>query len=206
MPDRIGYRLIQPPGWIRLDIDDTSGREIADFARYAAAASAPAVRPRIESLIRAQLDTAVRKARDIGGQDLFIPTELVDGIPLPMSIVVSASPPVPESAELGPGAALLAFSAGHDNSEAVEIDGSLAIRSVTSTPPVPGSTDATRILGSRRISYVVDAPTPVPRLFVVSCTIMQFPADVDGTITDALEFLSDAIVDTIRFERAEAEV
>jgi hypothetical protein len=205
MPDRIGYQLIQPPGWIRLDIEDTSGKEIRDFARYAAAASAPAVRPQLESLIREQLGAALRKARDIGGQDLFMPTELVQGLPLPMSIVVSASPPLPASTEVGSGAALLAFASAHDTSEAIEIDGSLAVRSVTTTAPSPGSSDATQILGSRRISYLVDAPTPLPRLFVVSCTIMQFPSDVDGTMTDALEFLSDAIVETIRFERVEAD-
>jgi hypothetical protein len=156
MPDRIGYRLIRPPGWLRLNIDDASGEEVHGFARYVASASPPESRPQFEALIRKQLGDAMRMARDSGGQDLYLPTQLVDGLALPMTIVVAVSPPAPAGS--GPGGALLAFASRHDGAEAKEVGGSLAVRAVQETAAKPGSQEPTELFGSRRVTYLVDAP------------------------------------------------
>jgi hypothetical protein len=204
MADRIGYRLIEPPGWVHLAVDEPHEAQVASLATLVAAASAPEVRPGLEALVRRQLSETLSGAADRGGQDVFMPTQLVNGLALPMTIIVAGSPRPPGGAGRGPSDALLAYASRHEGAQAKEIDGALAVRSVEQVAAIPGTKDATRLLDSRRITYLVAAPTASERMMVITCSILRYEFDTEGEMIDAMEFLFDSIVGTVRFERAPA--
>jgi hypothetical protein len=205
MADRIGFRLIEPPGWVSLAVDDPDTRPVHALAKRIASASEPDARSQVEHLVYRQLSDALAQARRNGGLDLLLPIELVHGLVLPMTIVVSASPRVDGNRERAQSDALLAYAGRHDGAAASEIGGALAVRSVVDVAAGDAEDDPSRAFATRRITYVIAAPVPTQQLLIVACSIQRFDYDTDGEIIEAMEFLFDAIAGTIRFDPVYSE-
>lgn len=197
MTDRIAYGLLLPPGWERIRVDDTAGARIRDLARQLCADADPSARPAAQVTIETQLRRAADNARRHGGHDLYFPAQPVGGIPLPMSVVV-ATPPgaLPQGGQ--PKDGLLAFASRRDGAKAKFIDGQLAVRTASTVPPTADEAEM-GLRGTRRVNYL--ALTPDGRYLLVTASIIRLAIDDEKQITDAMEFLFDSVVTTIRFQR-----
>ena len=204
MVERIGFRLVLPPGWSSVPLDDNTEAPLRELARRVASASQPANRARVEHFVREQLQSLSQQASRVGGQDLLLPTELFQGLRLPMSIVIAASPAQPSGRAQSD--ALLAFAGQHDDSQATEVGGVLAVRGVVDVAAKPDDSDLSRIFASRRISYVFAAPLPTHQLLMATCSIERFDYDSSGEVLESMELLFDAIIGTLRFERPKASL
>jgi hypothetical protein len=201
MAERIRFRLILPPGWSNIPLDDPTPDSIRAVAKQIATRTEVGARAQVEAFVFDQLATAANQARRVGGQDLILPTREVDGLAMPMTVVVAASAPIREGAK-GQSDALLAYAGAHDGAQASEIAGVLAVRSVTAGAAGDAQTDPSRAYATRRIGYILAAPIPTHQMMVITCTIQRFDHDADGSIVDSMAFLFDAILGTLRFETA----
>jgi hypothetical protein len=191
----IDYRFVLPPGWVHIPVDDQADDAVAALARKAAARVEPSKRAKAETFLREQLEQAVARARAGKGQDLYLPTEPVQGMPLPISIVVGETRPPGDGVSFSTSEALLSFASRSTESRASAIDGELAVRSTTVVP----ATD--ELPGSRQVTYLVCTPAPDPRLMLITAAILTIDVEGFPEIADSLEFLFDSMVATIRFER-----
>jgi hypothetical protein len=191
----INYRFVLPPGWVHIPVDDEADDAVAHLARKAAARVEPSKRATAETFLREKLDEAVAQARASSGQDLYLPTEPVQGMPLPLSIVVGETRPPGKGVSFSAADALLSFASRSPDSRASAIDGELAVRSTS----VIAATD--EFPGSRRVTYLVCTPAPNPRLMLITAAILTIDVEGFPEIADSLEFLFDSMVATIRFER-----
>ena len=190
----IEYRFVLPPGWVQIALDDSADKTVRDIARTAAAAVEPENRVVAESFLRDQLTSVVAQARANGGQDLYVPTAPVEGMPLPMSIVVSEIIPPGDGARFSSSDALVSFASRSADSTATTIDGQLAVRS---SGVIPADDDRPE---TRRLSYLVCTPGP-PRLMLITGAIVQLDLEGFDHIDSALELLFDSMTATIRFQR-----
>jgi hypothetical protein len=200
MVDRIGFRLVTPPGWVSIALDDPSPQPVRDVAKRIAGASAPSARPQVEKLVFEQLSQTVADASTNGGLELLLPLEPIDGLALPVSIVIAASPILPGATASSQSEALLAFAGAQEHAEAREVGGALAVRAVSDVTAVPGTVDLLRVFDTRRVAYVIAPPIATRQLFIATGSIRRFDYDTTGEILAAMELLFDAIVATIRFE------
>jgi len=191
----INYRFVLPPGWVHIPVDDEADDAVAALARKAAARVEPSKRAKAETFLREQLEQAVAGASAGKGQDLYLPTEPVQGMPLPISIVVGETRPPGDGVSFSTADALLSFASRSTGSRASAIDGELAVRATTVVP----ATD--ELPGSRQITYLVCTPAPNPRLMLITAAILALDVEGFPEIADSLEFLFDSMVATIRFER-----
>jgi hypothetical protein len=191
----IPYRIVLPPGWVRIPIDKHTDETVRDVAhRLAEKVDAPA-RGKAETFLREQLATAVRDAAANRGQDLYFPTLPIEGVPVPMSVVISEVALPTGATNNSPTDALLSFAARSAGSVAAEIDGVLAVRAsvdISASDKVPAT---------RRVSYLVNTPTAPPRLMLVTSSIVRLERDGENELLEAYEFLFDTIATTIRFQR-----
>ena len=201
---RIGFRIVEPAGWVRLAADTPDTAEVRALAKTIASASAVALRPQIETFVYDQLWAALTEASAKGGTDLLLPTGLVAGAPVPMSIVVAVVPLGEFGAADSQSDALLAYAARHDGARAVEIDGSLAVRSVVDVGAIEGTDDASRAFDTRRVSYVIAAPTIDRRMMVVTSSMKRELEDKEDKVLEAMEFLFDSMMGTVRIPAEEA--
>lgn len=200
MTDRIGYRIAEPPGWVRLVADVPDPVKVRTLAKRIASAADPRVRAKVETFVYDQLFGALTEASARGGTDMFLSTELIDGVPLQMTIVVGVAPLSEFGKATNQTDAMLAYVARTRGAKATEVGGSLAVRSSVDVAAIEGTEDAARAFDTRRVSYVIAAPTDDKRLLIVSSSIRREKGDLESSMLEAMEFLFDAMVATIRFQ------
>ena len=196
MPERVEYGILLPPGWTRIAVDEETFAAIPNLARELTKAAPVERRAETMTMLRTQLQGAVRQAIDNDGQDLIIPTAPIRGMVVQMSIVVA----VPELPVKNASAsdALLAFAGKDPNAKAAGIDNELAVRRVAELPEQRDANGQLTAPPSRRISYLA-APTAGPIMFVAS--IVRVGYEGEDEVIDALEFLFDSLIGTVRFAR-----
>ncbi|MBC7590521.1 MAG: hypothetical protein H7226_05685 [Salinibacterium sp.] len=143
----------------------------------------------------ARLREVMRGAQIVSGTDLYLPTELIHGAPVPLSIIVSA--PQLAAGENSAADALLAFAA-RGGATPVEVGGRLAVRQAGDVPVVLAANGELQIPASRRISYAIVPPTG-DRLLVVTGSMLRMDTPEADDLLDAVEQLFDAMALTIRF-------
>ncbi len=79
MPDRIGYRLLLPPGWAHLPLVEDALATIPAFAAEVTKNTPVQFRAGNAEAISTALTGAVRAAIDHHGQDLYYPTRPLEG-------------------------------------------------------------------------------------------------------------------------------
>jgi hypothetical protein len=199
--ERVGYRLIRPPGWIHVVLDDSVGDSARRIATRIASGAPAQTRTQALQFFQKMLTDSIDEARANGGQDLYLPTEPVDGIPLSMSIVVAVSPP-PVGAGSSPSEALLGFAANDVSAKAMTIDGQLAVRRFVDAPPQRNDAGEVELPASRRITYLTTPPGQHGRILLVTSSILRLDVLDGDRLLEAMEFLFDSMVTTIRFDGA----
>jgi hypothetical protein len=197
MTDGIAYSLITPAGWTHLPVAAATEENVGALVDNLAAREAQPD-PRISTLRRTMLLSALEGASSSGAQDLYFPTDLVGGVIAPLSLVVSVSPRPPQGRSTSD--VLLAFAAKHAGSEATSVDSRLAVRYVEELPAQHDANGEITVPPSRRVSLLIDSPDPAGRFLLVTGTILRIATTDDAAVMDALEFLLDSIVNTMGFE------
>lgn len=198
MADLVDYLLVLPPGWARIPLDERASTASSASSAIVnrAVASAPAgTQANVRRFVTARLREVVRGAQTVSGIDLYLPTELIDGAPVPLSIVMSA--PQLADGDNSAADALLAFAA-RGGATAVEVGGRLAVRQAGDAPAVLAASGELQIPQSRRISYAIVPPTG-DRLLVVTGSMLRVDTPDADDLLDAVEQLFDAMALTIRF-------
>ncbi|KGJ82331.1 hypothetical protein GY21_00735 [Cryobacterium roopkundense] len=198
MSDQVDYRLVLPPGWARIPLDERAPTASNVVVNRAVTNAPVSAQSQVRRFVTAQLREVVQGARSVSGVDLYLPVDLVDGAPVALSIVVSA-PELPES-ENSAADALLAFAA-RGGATAVEVGGRLAVRQAGDAAAVFGDDGQLQIPESRRISYAIVSPIG-DRLLIVTGSMLRLPTPDADRVMDALEQLFDAMALSVRFAPA----
>ncbi|MFJ3497643.1 hypothetical protein ACIPPJ_29195 [Streptomyces sp. NPDC086091] len=199
-----GFNLVPPPGWDVIPLRNGT-QEAMDRVVRKAVAQLPAGFPK-DDVPKARLKLAqemkkvVRRARTKGGMTLYLPTERLHGISLPVSIVASEPIEIPRTGpDRGPEAVLLALAAETPGSELRELDHAAGLRSERDV-----AADAAQDVGvaHRRVEYVVPIPDSTPdRYLTFSFSALTAPGG-DPAFLDALVELFDAVMSTFRWSYA----
>jgi hypothetical protein len=197
MVDRIALRMVLPPGWSSVPLDDPTEAPLIALAKQVAGRVPSSSTAQVEKFVRAQLIAMAKSATAVGGQDLLLPTETLQGLRLPMSIVIAVSKPL--ASARAQSDALLAYAGQHNGAKATETAGSLAVRAIVDVAANPSGEDLSRIFDTRRVSYIVAAPIPTHQMLFVTGSIERYPNDITGEMLAPMEMLFDAMVDTMRF-------
>lgn len=206
MGERVAYRLARPPGWAHIEVGEKAAGQIAEIARSVARSVDVANRGVAEKFIADQLNTAIAQAGQTGAQDLFFPTEPIDGFAIPLSIVV-ATPRLPPGAEQQPRMqALTAFAATSANTTVTAVAGQPAVRGRRDVPAVYDGDDNLTVPATRQVSYVLWSPGPDSRLITILGSFVRLDSPDGPELTEALEFLFDTMIDTVRFTDVETLV
>ncbi len=207
VPDTaVGYRLILPPGWLRLDARSDAGRAKldAELDRVLPRSYDPTLAP-VVAQARSQAHAALRQARDGGAVDLYLPLGGVRGIPIPASFLVAvrrfATAPPPNLAAKGSEALVAALTANlaatMPDAQVKLMPAGPAVRSAR--PATAPESEANPQLEGVRIDYVWPVPGDAALWVMVSFTAMRTP-ELPESITDQLAGLFDAIMSTWRWE------
>lgn len=203
MAERVKFHLILPPGWVHIDIGETAAAQITAFAHTAAKAVEPQHRAVAENFLLDYLNRTASDAAAQGGQDLFFPGDPLDGPPTPMSILVALPPLPPEAGSQPRMKALTAFAASSADSAPVSVGGEPAIRQVRNMPAVVDDNDVIQVPATRTITYALWSPGENSQLITFSGSLLRLNAEEGEYLAEALEFLFDTLIGTVRFETEE---
>lgn len=196
MPERLKYSLVLPSGWEHLVVREPGDPAVAALADRLVMPLPAEQRPRMRRLLLDHLEANMAQAREGLAQDIYFPTEPIEGVPIPMSIVVSEAP-IPKDKAISHVDALVGFAA-KPGAEATSIDGSLAVRTTGFLAQKVDERGNIVVPATKRISYLVSTNETTPRLMLVLGSIIKLDADENGELLEALEFLFDSMVTTIR--------
>lgn len=192
----IGYRLVLPPGWLRIPLREDPQAVVAglldrSFADLPRDSYGP-FRSELEKRIREM----IRLAQDNEGIDLYVPVERMHGRIVPASFLVALlSFDTVETPE--PQDVLAAYAGDSEGATIVEVGGAPSVRTEVVVPPVPDAVDES-LLGSWRVTYLV--PIVQGRdswLTLTFSTAGDGQGDVE--VAELLVSLFDAIVSTFRW-------
>ncbi len=182
-----GFTIVLPPGWIRLAVDDTTDESFTKLIAQLASAAPPERRIRLRRLMQSTADAALASARERGATDLIVSFATVDGLPIPVSIVVLPLPEPPTGRS--PDEHLVALA--RPGSRVIEVDSVAAIRR---TQDAPGESEA---LPHRSVNYILRHPH-TRRWMLFSASILMTDDEDYAEVLDALEILVDAIMSTVQ--------
>lgn len=204
MAERVEYQMVQPPGWVHIPIGEHAKEVANDFARRASRALPAEQRAAGLKLLIEYLEQTIDQAEQAGSQDLFFPGETLEGAAIPISIVAAFAPSSSGPSGGSKMEALTAFSARSATSEVKSIGGEPAIRQFTDLPAQLNEEGQAVAPANRRVTYLVWTPTAKPRLMMFVGTIIRLDTEDAEDLVEALEFLFDTIMTTVRFVRADA--
>jgi hypothetical protein len=201
-----GYTLVLPPGWRQIPVRSGTRSVIRKITHEAfrdlpTRISRDNVTPyRIE--LERRLTAAAASARQQGGTELYLPVEMVDGMVIPASFVVSegsfhAAPGEPGS---GSPEVLYRLTAGNDDAQAVTLDEATGVRVEHTAPPDPAHGID---YGSRRVDYTIAVPGDASRWLIFAFSALG-AGDQGDTFAGLLVELFDAIMSTFRWTRSSA--
>lgn len=196
-----GYTIVLPPAWRKIPVrqrTDQAVKEIVDQALRNLPTHVPRdkVAPYRKELER-QLTSAARQARRSGAVDLYLPVELMHGVPIAASFIVSEGL-LGSVTDIGPEMIISCLAARHDDNRAVTVDGAIGVRLERTARPDPAQGIEH---GSRRVDYVISVPAEADRWVVVAFSTLG-GGDPDDQYAKILVELFDAIMSTFRWRRA----
>jgi hypothetical protein len=191
----VGYSVILPPSWAKIPLrNDAEGaiKRILDksfpgVSRDEVAAARQELRQRLKKLIN--------QARSNGGLDLYLPVELMRGLPVPASFVVSEGE-LGGPEELEPELIIAKLAA--QGADVTEIDGAPAVRREELVPPDPGQEFS---YGSRQVTYTLAVPGNPGRWLLVAFSTIG-AGDPDDDIARLLASLFESVMTTFRWRRS----
>ncbi|MEU9521519.1 hypothetical protein [Streptomyces sp. NPDC048224] len=199
-----GFNLVPPPGWDVIPLR-TGTKEAMDHIVRKAVAQLPASFPK-DDIPKARLKLTqevkkvVRRARAKGGMTLYLPTERLQGVALPVSIVASEPSHIPRvRPSSGPEAVLAALASVTPGAETRTLDTTAALRSERDVPA-----DAAQgvEVAHRRVEYFVPIPDSDPDQYLVFSFSALIAPGSDPAFYDILVELFDAVMGTFRWSYA----
>ncbi|MFD7057944.1 hypothetical protein [Streptomyces sp. NPDC059906] len=200
----IGFNLVPPPGWDVIPLR-TGTQEAMDHIVRKAVAQLPVGFPK-DDIPKARLKLTqemkkvVRRARAKGGMTLYLPTERLHGVALPVSIVASAPIDIPRVRPAGgPDAVLAALASVTPGAETRTLDDTAALRSEREVPA-----DAAQgvDVAHRRVAYFVPVPDSAPDQYLAFSFSALIAPGSDPAFYDILVELFDAVMNTFRWSYA----
>ncbi|MGV9502019.1 hypothetical protein [Streptomyces sp. NPDC003642] len=196
-----GFNLVPPPGWDVIPLHSGT-REAMDRIVRKAVAQLPVGFPK-DDIPKARLKLAqelkkvVRRASAKGGMTLYLPTERLHGIALPVSIVASEPIEIPRvRPESGPEAVLAALASETPGAEIRELDDTAALRSEREVPADP---EQGVEVAHRRVEYLVPIPDSRPDKYLTFSYSALIAPGSDPAFYDTLVELFDAVMSTFRW-------
>ncbi|WP_306964877.1 hypothetical protein [Streptomyces afghaniensis] len=156
--------------------------------------------PKARLKLRQEMKKVVRRASAKGGMTLYLPTERLHGIALPVSIVASEPIEIPRvRPESGPEAVLAALASETPGAEIRELDDTAALRSEREVPADP---EQGVEVAHRRVEYLVPIPDSTPDKYLTFSYSALIAPGPDPAFYDALVELFDAVMGTFRWTYA----
>ncbi|MGW9397147.1 hypothetical protein [Streptomyces sp. NPDC055642] len=199
-----GFNLVPPPGWDVIPLR-TGAQEAMDRIVRKAVAQLPVGFPKDDipkarmKLIQ-EMKKVVRRASAKGGMTLYLPTERLHGVALPVSIVASEPIEIPRvRPHSGPEAVLAALASVTSDAETRELDNTAALRSERDVPA-----DAAKGIdvAHRRVEYLVPVPDSAPDKYLTFSFSALIAPGSDPAFYDVLVELFDAVMGTFRWSYA----
>ncbi|QEU97616.1 hypothetical protein CP970_27865 [Streptomyces kanamyceticus] len=153
--------------------------------------------PKARLKLTQEMKKVVRRARAKGGMTLYLPTERLHGVALPVSIVAAEPIEIPRvTPDRGPEAVLLALASETPGAEMRELDDTAALRSERDVPD-----DAAQGIdfAHRQVEYFVPIPDSAPDLYLTFSFSAVIAPDSDPAFYDTLVELFDAVMSTFRW-------
>ncbi|MFC7260448.1 hypothetical protein [Streptomyces lutosisoli] len=189
------YSLVLPPGWARIPLRyGTEGAVQRILDRSFDGMPRDEVftyRRDLESGLRRR----IREAREANGLDLYLPVELMHGMSVPASFLVSETRTPESGDDLDPAELALFLAASEAGREVVELDGSTAVRTERTAPADPARGIE---FPSRRVDYQVPVPQDSRRWLTIAFSTVG-AQDADGELSLLLVDLFDAVMTTLRW-------
>ncbi|MDI5969795.1 hypothetical protein POF50_010680 [Streptomyces sp. SL13] len=197
-----GYRLIIPPGWVRLPLRRGTEQALEDLVFSRLKQLPPEVSQddgmKYRLTVRRTVTRQITEAQGAGGLDLYLPLTTRYGVALAASFVVSehvvegSIPPKLESLLAG-----LKPVQGKARTSTQELAGTRAVRREHVHPADP---DHDVHVVTRRVAYAVPVPNDERRMLSI---VFSTPGDgdVSSAFTHAVTELFDATVTTFRWTR-----
>lgn len=195
----VGYTLVKPPPWVRIDLGGDVRAQVRSLVDEAARAAPKELSPDELAPLKAQLthrlETRLAGARDGGGLDYYFPATELHGVQLNASFLVSTVLPgasleadlsTQVLAELAAGGASRVSIAGHEWARTEEVVG---------TEQDELTDDGVR---ARRVDYTCPIPGDEQLWVLVSFSTLG-DGDPDSELTALVVDLFDAIMTTWRW-------
>ncbi|MET8456308.1 hypothetical protein [Streptomyces parvulus] len=199
-----GFNLVPPPGWDVIPLH-MGTKEAMDHIVRKAVAQLPVGFPK-DDIPKARLKLTqemkkvVRRARAKGGMTLYLPTERVHGVALPVSIVASEPIEIPRvRSDSGPEAVLAALASVTPGAETRALDDTAALRSERDVPADPAQGVD---VAHRRVEYFVPVPDSTPDQYLTFSFSALIAPGSDLAFYDTLVELFDAVMGTFRWSYA----
>lgn len=192
------YALVLPPGWRQIPLRRGTERALKRVLDHAFEGM-----PRDEVFtyrrdLESRLWQRVADAREADGLDLYLPVELMHGISVPASILVSETR-LAEADDSGAEETVLLLAGSGDGREVVDLDGAPAVRTERTAQADPGRGVE---FPSRSVDYQVPVPGQASRWLTVAFSTVG-AEDVDGELSLLLVDLFDAVMTTFRWRSAD---
>ncbi|MER5258464.1 MULTISPECIES: hypothetical protein [unclassified Streptomyces] len=203
-PAPTGFNLVPPPGWDVIPLH-TGTKEAMEHIVRKGVAQLPVGFPK-DDIPKARLRLAkevkkvVRQAAAKGGMTLYLPTERLHGVALPVSIVASEPIEIPRvRPDRGPEAVLLALASETPGAEMRELDETAALRSERD---VPADASQGIDVAHRQVEYFVPIPDSTPDKYLTFSFSALIAPGSDPAFYDILVELFDAVMNTFRWSYA----
>ncbi|WP_254398774.1 hypothetical protein [Streptomyces sp. AC602_WCS936] len=199
-----GFNLVPPPGWDVIPLR-TGTKEATDHIVRKAIAQLPIGFPKDDIpkarlKLNQEMKKVVRRAKAKGGMTLYLPTERLHGVALPVSIVASQPIEIPRvRPNSGPEAVMAALASETPGAEMRELDGTAALRS---SRDVPADAAQGVDVAHRRVEYFVPIPDSVPDQYLAFSFSALIAPGSNPTFYDTLVELFDAVMSTFRWAYA----
>ena len=200
----ISYRLVLPRPWTRLPVGRGLEERARDLVEEAAArlpkdAPPDQVGPWKREMQR-RIVTDVRRAREYGGIDLYLPTDTMDGFLMGASFVVSEITPPglpPDDPEAAIGGVLAELAASQDGARPISVADTVWVRTEKVVAPDPAQAPELDV-PTRRVTYATAVPGDPRRWLTVAFSCVG-DGDPDGEASIVSVELFDAIMSTWRW-------
>lgn len=197
-----GYRLIIPPGWVRLPLRDGTEQALEDLVFSRLKHLPPEVSKddgmKYRLTVRRSVTRQIAEAQKAGGLDLYLPLTTRYGIVLAASFVVSEHI-VAEPTNLSPELLLASLipTQGTARTTTQDLAGTLTVRREHVRPAEP---EYDVQVATRRVEYALPVPHDPRRMLSI---VFSTPGDgdVESDFTKAVAELFDASVMTFRWTR-----
>ncbi|MET0931322.1 MAG: hypothetical protein ABWX74_17510 [Aeromicrobium sp.] len=195
------YRVALPHPWQRIPLDDSMGSTVDEIVEATVRRIPADVPPDQVAQTRIKLEGMLlkdlRHAKDNGGLDYYLPTDLVHGIQISASFLVSGLIPDASVPDGLTGRVLASLIASSDDAAPVDAGGSVWVRSTSVIESRPDDLvkDASR---ARKVEYTTAVPGDERRWIIVSFTTLG-DGDPDSEFTGLMVELFDAIMSTWRW-------